>query len=278
MPSERAEKIARVYSQRHGEARRDVFGEKPYANFGYWNREGMTAEEACDALTDETARIIGIGPGDRVLEVGCGYGAGAVLYTSRYHPASVMGIDITDVRVQGAREYVAKHGLSGTIEFRLGSATDVDSPAESFSKVIAIECAFHFETRRDFFREAARVLVPGGRMGLTDIVSRPGVTREDFLAHIHFPIGSEGGLDVPENVYDAATYAAQLRDAGFDEVRVDPITDRSLAAFARHLERVARASEGELGATRRRVADAFRDVVDSKVADYVLVSARRAVP
>jgi ubiquinone/menaquinone biosynthesis C-methylase UbiE len=209
-----------------------------------------------------------------VLEVGCGYGAATVHYTRLYRPSSVVGLDITEVRVQSARDHVAANGLSDLVTLGVGDATKLDFPDASFERVIAIECALHFDTREDFLREAVRVLVPGGGLGLADMCIRKGADRGEFLEKVHFPVGSDGKLDVVENVYDADVYAEILRKGGFAEARVDVITKHTLPRFVVHLEGVAARSGDELGPRRARAAQIFSEYLRLGL-EYVLVSARK---
>ncbi|OGP84739.1 MAG: hypothetical protein A2Y95_03720 [Deltaproteobacteria bacterium RBG_13_65_10] len=271
MISEKTRGIVDVYTQRH-DTRAGVFGEKPYANYGYWSRPGMTIDDAGDALTEQVTRAAGIAPGDRVLEVGCGYGAATVHYTRLFRPSRVVGLDITEVRVRSGRDYVEASGLSDVITVGMGDATKLDFPDGSFERVIAIECALHFDTREDFLREAARVLAPGGGIGLADMCLRKGADRGEFLEKVHFPVGSDGKLDVVENVYDVDVYAEILRKCGFAEVRVDVITEYTLPRFAVHLEGVAVKLEDGHGPRRLRAAQIFREYLRLGL-EYVLVSA-----
>ncbi len=273
MISERTKKIAETYTRRHA-GRQDVFGTKPYANYGYWTREGLSVEEACDALTDLVARTARIGPGDRVLEVGCGYGASAVVYTQRYQPASVIGIDVTEIRIQTGIEFVAQNDLAATIQLRLGNATALDFEPAQFTKVLAVECAFHFDTRRDFFREAARVLVPGGRLALTDIIPRRGADLAQVLA-CEASISAENPLDLAINAYDADVYAGHLKEAGFDDLRIEVITDQVLPHFAAYMQRLGKEMGGEKGPNRIAYGRHLQALVDAG-AEYVLVGARKA--
>jgi microcystin synthetase protein McyJ len=272
MLSQITQGIAALYTKRHS-LREGVFEDKPYSNFGYWTRDGMSVEEACDAMTDLVARAAAVGPGDRVLEVGCGYGASAVYYTTRYRPASVVGIDVTEVRIQSGRDFTASRGLSDVIQLRTGDATALDFPAGAFTKILAIECAFHFTTRYDFFREANRVLVPGGMIGLADIVTKPGVDPKAFLARVH-PVLGDGSLNVPANVHDAEMYTRYLHETGFGEVRIDVITDQTMPHFADHLDRVAARTEPDRAGLIRDVAQKFREFYRAGL-DYIIVSARK---
>jgi len=271
--SEKTQGVARVYAERHGR-RWGLFTGRPFANFGYWTREGMTIDEACEALCLEVARRAGMAPGDRVLEVGCGYGAAAVEYARAFRPASITGIDVTEVRLDHAREYIGAEGLSDVIDVRLGDATALEFPDASFDRIIGVECALFFDTRLDFLREAFRVLSPGGGLGLSDVVLRKGADREEFLAKVHYPIGSDGSLDVPENIHDRDVYAERLRGCGFEQVRVEPVTEGTLPHFIAHAERRA----GEIGDDRgplwTKGARMLREYVTLGF-EYVLVSARK---
>jgi cyclopropane fatty-acyl-phospholipid synthase-like methyltransferase len=264
--------VAELYTRRH-ENSRIVFANTDYANYGYWVREGMGIEDACSALTDLVVRAAGVGPGDRVLDVGCGYGAGIVFYARRYQPEIVVGIDVTEVRLQHAREVIVRSGLADRIQIRFGDATALEFDAGSFTRVIAVECAFHFQTRRDFFREAARVLTPGGTLALTDVIPRRGIDHREFLARV-YPIGTGPDFNVPENVYDAEIYEAHLRSAGFDEVRLEVITDRTLPHFVDHLERLGHRLDADRARLLYRVAERYREHLDAGL-EYILVAAQR---
>jgi ubiquinone/menaquinone biosynthesis C-methylase UbiE len=169
---------------------------------------------------------------------------------------------------------VALAGLSDRIELRLGDATSLDFPDGAFDRVVGIECALFFDTRADFLREAARVLAPRGGLGLADVIIRAGADRDEFLKRVHYPIGTDGSLDVQENIYDLDVYAAILRDCGFESVRIEPITESTLPHFIRHVEEVARRTEDERSALWMQGAQIFREYLELGQ-EYVLVSARK---
>lgn len=273
MLSRQAEVIAKLYTERHA-IRQGIFGDRPFANYGYWSRDGMTFADASEALTELVARESGMQPGDRVLEVGCGYGASAVHYVQRFQPAHVHGLDVTDVRIQTGQEYVARHGLQDRITLQCGDATALPFGAVSFDRVLAIECAFLFDTREAFFREAGRVLVPGGVLALTDVLPRPDVDAEQTLFQ-ELPFGAQTQIYLPANVYHADVYRGHLLGAGFADVRIDEITAQTRARFAEELAQLAARTPGEQGETLLTVAQRNRDHIAAG-AEYVLVVARRA--
>ncbi|NKF21407.1 class I SAM-dependent methyltransferase [Solimonas marina] len=260
------------YRRRHT-VRGDLFGEQPFANYGYWTRDGMTIEQAAEALTQLVASSAGLGPGDRVLDVGCGYGAGAVSYMRRCQPDAIVGIDVTDIRIDEGQRYVARHGFAERIELQLGDATKMAFADASFDKVVSVECAFHFDTRRDFLREAARVLVPGGTLTLTDMIPRRGVDPRAYLRGRPIPNGGIC-LDNLANAYDADVYAGHLREAGFTHIRIESIIDWTRMRFVDALQALASAVVGERQEQLRRAVANLRHHIDCGE-DYVLVVARR---
>lgn len=272
MISEATQAVITHYERRHA-FRAGVFGEQPYANYGYWTRPDLTLEQASEALTDLVAAAAGLGKGDKVLDVGCGYGAGAVKLVKRYEVDSVTGIDVTPVRIASGQDYIAEHGVADRITLQEGDATAMRFSDAGFHKLVSVECAFHFDTREVFLQEAARVLVPGGTLALTDIIPRRGVDPAAYLTG-GMTTQSLVCLDMPANAYDADVYAGHLRKAGFEAVRIESLLEWTRIPFAEALARVAAASEGERAEQLSRMARRIRQLIELGE-DYVLVTARR---
>lgn len=273
MVSEATQAVITHYERRH-EFRGGLFGSQPYANYGYWTRPGLTLEQASEALTDLVAAAAGLGEGDKVLDVGCGYGAGAVKFVQRYSAAAVTGIDVTPVRIASGQDYIAEHGVADRVTLEQGDATAMTFGDASFHKLVSVECAFHFDTRADFLAEAARVLAPGGTLALTDIIPRRGVQPSDYLTG-EITTQSQVCLDMPANAYDADTYAQHLVEAGFEAVRIESLIEWTRIPFANALARLAEEGEGERAQQLGNMAKRIRKLIELGE-DYVLVTARRS--
>ncbi|MDB5987567.1 MAG: class SAM-dependent methyltransferase [Nevskia sp.] len=271
--SQHTRDVVTHYTARHA-FRQDLFGQQPFANYGYWPHDELSFEQAGAQLTDLVAHTAGIADGDRILDVGCGYGANAVCYVRQCTPARVTGIDITEVRISNGRDYIAAQKLEHLIQLQLGDATRMEFADASFERLLAVECAFHFDTRRDFLHEAARVLVPGGTLALTDIIPRRGA---DPGAYMNGYRASASGvcLDIHANAYDADVYTEHLRAAGFTDIRIDSILEATRLPFARALRRLATSSAVERAQVLLRVAERI-DHCSAGGEDYVLVFARKA--
>jgi len=199
-----------------------------WLNNGYW-KVARTYPDACVAMVELLGTRAGLQPGDEVLDVGVGFAEQDFVLLDRFKVAHITGIDITPVHIDKGRQRVAERGLEQQIDIRLGSATAMEFPDASFDKVLALECAFHFDTRDQFMREAFRVLKPGGTISLADMLPNPGQKLSAINA-----FGRKYG-HVPEaNYYDREEYSQRLSAAGFDDVRVESIREDVFPGMAKY--------------------------------------------
>jgi arsenite methyltransferase len=159
--------------------------------------------------------IADLRPGEVVLDLGSGGGIDVLLSARRVGPAGkAYGLDMTEEMLALARKNAAEAGAEN-VEFLKGYIEAIPLPAGTVDVVIS-NCVINLAADKPaVFREIARVLKPGGRLGLTDVVAEDHLTPAERLERGSYAGCIAGALSFAE-------YRAGLAAAGLDGIEITP--------------------------------------------------------
>jgi arsenite methyltransferase len=157
-------------------------------------------------------------PGERVLDLGSGGGIDVLLSAKRVGPTGrAFGVDMTEEMLALAQRNAAEAGATN-VEFLKGHIEALPLPAESIDVVIS-NCVVNLAADKPaVFREVARVLRPGGRMGITDIVADDALPAEERAERGSYAGCIAGALSVSE-------FRSGLEAVGLTDVSITPTHD-----------------------------------------------------
>ena len=181
---------------------REIWGD--HVHHGLWRRGRETPEQAVEALVDLVAERLAPHAGERLLDIGCGYGATAARLAERF------GVEVTGVTLSAAQLKVAE-ARAGSLTFLREDWLANSFADGSFDRAYAIESSEHMPDKARFFSEAARVLRLGGRLVVCAWLAAQSASRweVDYLLE---PICREGRLPSMGTRRD---YEGLARGAGF---------------------------------------------------------------
>ncbi|MER5517855.1 cyclopropane-fatty-acyl-phospholipid synthase family protein [Streptomyces sp. NPDC002763] len=210
-----------------------VLGPSMVYSCAYWE-DDSTLETAQRDKLELVCQKLDLKPGQRLLDVGCGWGSLAI-HAAREHGVSVVGVTLSQEQAAYARKRVADEGLTDRVEIRVQDYRDVrDGPYEAIS---SIGMAEHVGAEKylDYARDLYALLKPGGRLLNHQIARRPRRDEEAyqvdrFIDAYVFPDGELAPI---------GTTVTQLERAGFEVRDVESIREhyaRTLRQWVVNLE------------------------------------------
>ncbi|MBN2340342.1 MAG: class I SAM-dependent methyltransferase [Deltaproteobacteria bacterium] len=270
--------------------------ERQWINIGLWDTPGIDYETACDHLAGRLYELGRFHGGDTILDVGCGTGTSCRLFSdltfaSEHSRPQIIGINITPKHIDIASRLTDPAVYGDSIQYIQGDATRLNMfDTDRFTKVSALECAFHFNTREAFLNEAFRLLRPGGTLVMADILIKP-ITptfdkwRKVFPEKLIRPIFEKPSeyMAMPiENQITATQLQRSLENIGFERISIETINAQT-KPFQRHYKKkmktYLRGQRPEwMPPYDKKHISAFKRKMDFtaitlNLADYVLVKA-----
>jgi arsenite methyltransferase len=173
--------------------------------------EAMLASLGCGNPT----ALAKLNPGETVLDLGSGGGIDVLLSARRVGPTGkAYGLDMTDEMLSLANENKRKSGLEN-VEFLKGEIEHIPLPSNSVDVIIS-NCVINLSADKDrVFAEAFRVLKPGGRLAVSDVVTKGDVPLEIRKSVLAWVGCVAGALEQDD-------YSGKLKAAGFEQVDLEP--------------------------------------------------------
>lgn len=180
-------------------------------HIGLYSSGAETVANASAAMTRHLLERAGIGNGQRVIDIACGFGG--TLRTLARLGCQVKGIDVAENSVAHTRKANEEAGLADLIDVALGDFHCIESAPDVWDAVICQEAIIHSNDRPQVFAEAYRVLRPGGVFAFSDIVT--GEAADISMVEAAFArLGARAGATVSD-------YRAMAGAAGFEISHVE---------------------------------------------------------
>ena len=282
---------ARLHGRRHSQARdraavsfhydvsndfyRLVLGPTMTYSCGVWTDESIGLDQAQTNKYELICRKLGLEPGHRLLDVGCGWG-GMVMHAANRHGVDAVGVTLSTRQQEGAAKSIAEAGLGSSAQVRLQDYRDVDDGPYDAASSIGMFEHVGLVRLRQYFDRLYRLLRPGGRLlnhgisrpprppgakppswptpvaQLTEITRRAratgaGFKRDSFIDRYVFPDGE---------LHEVGAVISVMQDVGFEVRHVEGLREHyglTLRAWVANLEANWDAAVRAAGPARARV-------------------------
>lgn len=202
-------------------------------HFGFYDHEVESHGDALVKLNKVMASKAGIVDGEKILDAGCGQG-GSSIWMAENFDVQVSGITLVPHQVKIANKEAEKLKLNNRVKFYEADYTKTHFEDESFSVIWACESMCHAEHKEDFYREAYRLLKPGGRLISAEYIrtDRPLSGNNEKLLHDWLNGWSIKDIDT------YSEHRSNAEKSGFSDFEIEDITRFTKPSLA-HLHSMA---------------------------------------
>jgi len=201
-----------------GRAYSAVFGRQQMLHYPMFVESGQTLIDGQECFSDYVVSQLGGIADHDVLEIGCGNGVQAIYLASTHHPKSYHGIDVYPPHVKYARDAAAWSGAPASFaeDDAQQLATISDASADA---ILCVESAHHYPDKVAFLNQVRRVLRPGARFAIAELVSLSGApSLYHRLTNTH--------------CWTERQWRDSITKAGLEITTVDDVTDKLLAGLS----------------------------------------------
>ncbi|UCF20369.1 MAG: methyltransferase domain-containing protein [Gemmatimonadota bacterium] len=246
-----------------------------HIHHGLWESEDATPSAAQERLVAHLAERVDVRPDERVLDVGCGYGASARWLTAK-HACHVTGITVSWGQARRVQRLNRRARHRRPVPVVQADAAAIPFAGNAFDVVWVVECSEHLLDKPRFVREAARLLRQSGRIALCAWLRGSGVSTDDprILAVCE--------AFLCPSLASADEYRHWSQASGLELVHVEDLTDRVRRTWDVLIARVEgywlRPLRALAGRDIRRFIRGFRQIAeayDSGAMSYGLMVARK---
>jgi len=225
-------------------------GESMTYSCAVFHNHDATLEEAQYEKYDLVCRKLGLRPGMRLLDVGCGWG-GMVRHAAKHYGVHAVGVTVSDAQAEWGQRVTAEMGLSDQVEIRVQDYRDVrDGPFDAISSIGMFEHV-GLAKLREYFDDLHALLVPKGRLlnhGISNRPQRrPWVRRPGFISRYVFPDGE---------LHEVGSVVTVMQQAGFEARHLEDLREHyalTLRAWVRNLEARWDEAVSIVGVARARI-------------------------
>ena len=203
---------------------------------GYYPNGDEDLDAAQVAKMDRIARSLGLAPGERVLDLGCGW-CGPALYFIEHHGCQVTGVTLSPVQRQYALAWAARRGLGAAIQVDVRDVRDLPYAGGSFDHVIFLESIIHMPDKDAILRRCAELLRPRGRIFIQESHYDRESARAEYLSHRGFDEVNRA-FGYASHLVSGGEMLRRLEEAGLVPLQLENISAHYVRTLSQWLRRL----------------------------------------